>query len=66
MFLYLTNHHAMKTYCGSGGIAPRYISFTPRPGKEPPVPKGRLAGPHYRSAHGDEERDSHPLPGIEP
>jgi hypothetical protein len=39
--LYLTKHHAMKTYCGSGGIAPRIlnlgsrwkrvVSFTPRP-----------------------------------
>jgi hypothetical protein len=50
----LTKHHAMKTYCGSGGIAPRIldlgtrwrlvVSFTPlplfAPGKEPLVPIG--------------------------
>jgi hypothetical protein len=41
MSLCLTKHHALKTYCGSGGIAPRIldlgtrwrwvVSFTPRP-----------------------------------
>jgi hypothetical protein len=55
--LCLTKHHAMKTYWGSGGIAPRIldfgtrwrwvVSFTPLPlypqGK-PPVPTGQEAG----------------------
>jgi hypothetical protein len=42
LFLYLTKHRAMKTYWGSGGVAPRIFNLgtrrwlvansTPRPG----------------------------------
>jgi aspartate oxidase len=40
--LCLTKHHAMRTYWGSGGIAPRIylphaVAALP-PGQEPPVP----------------------------
>jgi hypothetical protein len=28
--LCLTKHHAMKTYCGSGGIAPRVLDLGTR------------------------------------
>jgi hypothetical protein len=27
MNILLTEHHAMKAYCGSGGIAPRLLDF---------------------------------------
>jgi hypothetical protein len=79
--LCLTKHHAMKTYWGSGGIAPHIldlgtrcrwvISFTPRPlypqGKSPWYPLDRrLGGPQSRSGRGGEEKNSHPPPGIEP
>jgi hypothetical protein len=50
VLLFLTEHHVMNSYCGTGGIAPRIldigtrwrwvVSFTPRlypPGKEPLV-----------------------------
>jgi hypothetical protein len=65
---------------GSGGIAPCTLwprhwmgigSFTPRPlypqGKSPwyPLDK-RLGGPQSRSGRGGEEKNSHPLPGLEP
>jgi hypothetical protein len=69
----------MKTYWGSGGIAPRIIdpctrwrwvvSFTPLP----PYPKGkslwhqlnrRLGGPRGRSGRGGEEKNPQPLPGL--
>jgi len=30
LFLRLTKHHAMKTYRGSGGIAPRILDFGTR------------------------------------
>jgi hypothetical protein len=78
--LFLTEHHAMKVYWGSGGIAPRIldlstrwrrvISFTPRPlyplGKNPRYSLvGRLGGPQSRSGRGDEEKNSQPLPGLE-
>jgi hypothetical protein len=79
--LCLTKHHAMKTYWGSGGIAPRIldlgtrwrqmVSFTPRPlypqGKSPSYPLDRrLGGPQGRSGRGGEEKNSQPPPGIEP
>jgi hypothetical protein len=76
----LTKYHAMKAYWESGGIAsrilwPRHymevISFTLRPlyhqGKSPWYPLDRrLGGPQSRSRRGGEEKNSQPLPGIEP
>jgi hypothetical protein len=71
----LTKHHAMKTYWGSEGIAPRIlalstrlrrvVSFTPRPlypqGKSPSYPLNRrLGGPQSRSGHGSIEKNSQP------
>jgi hypothetical protein len=71
----------MKAYLGSGGIAPTIlelgtrwrwvISFTPRPlypqGRSPWYPLDRmLGGPQSRSGRGGEEKNSQPLPGIEP
>jgi hypothetical protein len=65
---------------GSGGIAPRIlnlgtgwrwvVSFTLQPlyfrGKSPwYLLDRRLAGPQSRSGHGDEEKNSEPLPGLE-
>jgi hypothetical protein len=76
-----TKHLAMKTYRGSGGIAPRIldlstrwrwvVSFTPLPlypqGKSPWYPLDRrLSGPESRSGRGGEEKNSQPPPGIEP
>jgi hypothetical protein len=70
----------METYWGSGGIAPRFldlgtrwrlaVSFTPRSlypqRKSPCYPLDRrLGGPQSRSGRGGEEKNSHPLPGIE-
>jgi hypothetical protein len=79
--LCLTKHHAMKTYWGSSGIAPRIldlgvrwgwvVSFTPRqiyPQEKKlryPLDR-RLCGSQSRSGRGGEEKISHPLPGIEP
>jgi hypothetical protein len=75
--LYLTKHHAMKMYRGSGGIAPRIldldtgwrwvVSFTPRPlypqGKSLWYPSDRrLGGPQSRSGRGGEEKKSQPPP----
>jgi hypothetical protein len=77
----LTEHHAMKVFRGSGGIAPLIldlgsrwrwrVSFTPRPlypqGKSPWYPLDRrLGGPQNRSGSGGEEKNSQPLPGLEP
>jgi hypothetical protein len=70
--LFLTEHHAMKAYWGSGGIAPRIdlgtrwrrvVSFTPRPlypqGKSPWYPLDRrLSGPQNRSGRGGEEKNA--------
>jgi hypothetical protein len=79
--LCLTKHHAMKTYWGSGGIAPRIVdfgtrwrwvvSFTHRPlypqGKNRRHPLDRrLGGPQSRFEHGGEEKNSQTPPGIEP
>jgi hypothetical protein len=71
----------MKAYWGIGSIAPRnlglgtrwkwVVSFTPRPlypqGKIPwyPLDK-RLGGLQSRSGRGGEEKNSQPLPGLEP
>jgi hypothetical protein len=71
--LCLTKHHAIKTYWGSGGIAPRIlvlgtrwrrvISFTPR--TLYPQEKSlryaldrRLGGPQNRSGRGGEEKNA--------
>jgi hypothetical protein len=79
--LCLTKYHAMKTYWGSGGIAPRIldlgtrwrwmVSFTPRPlypqGKNPWYTLNRRLGePQNRSWYGGEKKNSQPPPGIEP
>jgi hypothetical protein len=79
--LYLTKHHAMKTYWGSGGIAPcildlgtrwRWVvSFTPWPicpwGKSPWYPLDRrLGGPQSHSGHSGEKKNSQPQLGIKP
>jgi hypothetical protein len=71
----------MKAYWRSGGIAPRIldlgtrwrcvISFTLRPlytrGKSPCYPLDkRLGGPQSRAGRGGEEKNSQPLPGLEP
>jgi hypothetical protein len=79
--LCLTKHHAMKSYWGSGGIAPRIldlgtrwrrvVSFTPWP----LYPQGnshwdpldrRLGGPQSRSGHGGEEKNSQPRRELNP
>jgi hypothetical protein len=71
----------MKTYWGSDGIAPRIlylgtrwrwvVSFKPRPlypqGKRPWYPVNRrLDGPQIRSGLGGEQKNSQPLPRLEP
>jgi hypothetical protein len=71
----------MEAYWGSGGIAPcildlgsrwRWVvSFTPRPlypqGKRPWYPLDRrMGGPQNWSGRGGEEKNSSPLPGLEP
>jgi len=71
----------MKTYWGSRDIAPRIlnlgakwrlvVSFTPRPlysrGKNTRYALDRtLGGPHSRSGRDGEEKNSQPLPGLEP
>jgi hypothetical protein len=75
-----TEHHAMKAYWGSGGIAPRtfdfgtrwrwVVSFTPRPlypqGKTFLYPLDRrLGGPQSRSGRGGEEKNSKFPSGME-
>jgi hypothetical protein len=71
----------MKPYLVSGGIAPRIldlgtrwgrvVSFTPRPlypqGKSTWYPLDRkLGGTQSRSGRGGEQKNSQPLPGLEP
>jgi hypothetical protein len=71
--LTLTEHYVMKAYEGSGSITPRVlelgtrwrsvVNFTHRPlysqGKSPWYPLDRrLDGPHSRSGHGGEEKNS--------
>jgi hypothetical protein len=76
----LTEHHTMKTHWGSGGTVPRILDlgtrwrwvvrFTPRPlypREKPWHPLDRrLDVPQRRSGGGGEEKNSHPLPGLEP
>jgi len=70
----LTEHHAMKVYWGSRGIAPRILDLgtrwksVSRPGHFTPwYPLDRsLVGSQNRSRHGDEERNTQPLPGLKP
>jgi hypothetical protein len=77
----LTEHRAVKAYWGSGDIAPHildldnrwevsgqfYASATLSPGKEPWYPLGRrLCGSQNRSGQGGEEKNSQPLPALEP
>jgi hypothetical protein len=77
----LTEHHDKKTYWKSGGIAPLIlilgtrwrwvVSFTPRPlhpqEKRPWYPLDRRpGGSQSRSESGGEEKNSQPLPGLEP
>jgi hypothetical protein len=76
-----TEHHAMKAYWGSWGIAPRIldlgtrlrsmVSFTPRSlyprWKSLWYPLDRrLGGPQSRSGRGGEEKNSQPLQGLDP
>jgi hypothetical protein len=76
-----TEYHAMKASWGSRGIAPHILdfgtrwrwvaSFTPRPlysqGKTPWYPLDRtLGGPQSRSGYGGKDKNSQPLPGLEP
>jgi hypothetical protein len=71
----------MKAYWGSGGIAPfilwprhqmevsgqLHAPAALAQGKNPGYPLNtRLGGPQSRSGRGDEEKNSQPLPGIEP
>jgi hypothetical protein len=71
----------MWAYWASGGIVPcildlgtrwrRVVSFRRRPlypqGKSPWYPLDRrLGGPQSRSGHGGEQKNSQPLPGVEP
>jgi hypothetical protein len=59
--LRLTKHHAMKMYCG--------VEVMPQPlylwGKKHPVDR-RLGGPQSQSGHSGKEKNSQPLPRIEP
>jgi hypothetical protein len=78
--LCLTKHYTMKTYWGSGGMAPRIFklgarwrwvaSFKHRPlcsqGKSPRYALDRrLGGPESRCGHGDEDKISQPLSDLE-
>jgi hypothetical protein len=72
----LTKHYAMKTYWGSGGIAPLILDLEvsdqlhapaalPQ-GKSPWYPLDRrLGGPQSRSGRGGEEKNSQPPQGVE-
>jgi hypothetical protein len=80
MFTFLTKHHAMKAYWGSGGIAPHIdlgtrwrwvVSYTPWPlypqGKSPWYPfDRRLGGPQSRSGRSGEEKNYQPPPESNP
>jgi hypothetical protein len=78
---FLTEHHTMKAYWGSGVTAPRIldlstrwrrvVGFKLRPlylqGKSPSYPLDRrLGGPQSRSGRGGKEKNSQLLPEIEP
>jgi hypothetical protein len=73
--------HAMKTYFGICGMAPRILTSTldggewsaSRPGRftpreiAPNYPLDRRpGGPQSRSGRGSEDKNSQPLPGLEP
>jgi hypothetical protein len=77
---FLTEHHAMKMYWGSGCIAPHIldlstrwrwvVSFTSQPlypqGKSPWYPLDRrLGGPKSQSGCSGEEKNFQPLLGLE-
>jgi hypothetical protein len=78
--LCLTKHHAMKTYWGSGGVAPRILNlgarwrwvvsfmthtlYVRRNNPRYPLDR-RLCGPQSRSGRGGEEKSSHPLPALQ-
>jgi hypothetical protein len=73
----LNKHHVMKAYWGSGGIDP-HINLGTRCGQlhaPAALPQGkgpwypldrRLGGPQNRSRRSGEEKNSQPLPGLEP
>jgi hypothetical protein len=78
---FLTEHHALKAYWGSGGITPHIlnlgtkwrwvVNFTPRllypQGKRPWYPLDRSpGGPQNHSQRGGEAKNFHCLPGFEP
>jgi hypothetical protein len=77
--LFLIEHHAMKAYCGSGGIAThildlgtrwrRVVSFTPWPlypqGKSPWYPLDRRLGGMQSWSGCSEEKISQLLPELE-
>jgi hypothetical protein len=80
-WFFLTEHHTMKAYRESGCTAPHIlvlgtrwrwmVSFTPRPlyprRKSPWYPSDRrIGGAQNRSGRGGEEKNSQPLPGLEP
>jgi hypothetical protein len=54
--LCLTKHHAMKTYWGMEVWLHAFLTSGDR----------RIDGPHSKSGRGGEEKNSSPLPGIEP
>jgi hypothetical protein len=77
----LTEYRALKTWWGSGGIAPYIldlgttwrwvVNFTPRPlypqGNSPFYPLDRrLGGPQSRSEHDGEKKNCQPLPDSNP
>jgi hypothetical protein len=80
MSLRLTKHHAIKTYCGSGGITSRILNLGARGGEWSASRSGlftlggknrypldrRLDGTQNRSGRNDEKEKSQPLLGIEP
>jgi hypothetical protein len=79
---FLTEHHSMEAYWGSGGIAPRIfdvgtiwkwmVSFIPRPlylqGKSTPCTHRRLGEPQNWIGHGRKRKTLSlpPPPAIEP
>jgi hypothetical protein len=75
----LTEYHAIKAYCGSGGIPPRISAldggewsasspghFTPREGTPATHWIGGWVVPRAGINAGGEEKNSQPLPGLEP
>jgi hypothetical protein len=64
----------MKAYCGSEGMPAFILDLGTRwewplypQRKSPWYPlDSRLGGPQNRSGRGGEEKNSHPLPGLEP